>query len=114
MKEPSGASGEPAAEEAGSVPEPANEVPTPAPVENPITTPGGLTDTQASVFEATANSIYQWRTVRSVARQVRLPQGTVRGDLKTLVDLGHVQKRAPSTNGAVVYAVELRIPDGTA
>ncbi|MCH7527623.1 MAG: hypothetical protein IID39_09310, partial [Planctomycetes bacterium] len=94
---------------AEAIPAPAVEAPTPAPIENPIAPPDGLTDTQASVFEATANSIYRWRTVRSVARQVRLPQGTVRGDLETLVELGHVQKRDPSTNGVIVYGAKSRI-----
>ncbi len=113
MKEPSGAAEEPADVEGESVPAPAVEAPTPAPIANPIATPRGLTATQASVFEATANTIYRWRTVRSVARQVRLPQVEVQGDLETLVELGHVQKRAPTTNGVIVYGAKLRIDPGT-
>ena len=108
VKEPSAAAEESADADAESVAAPAVEAPTPAPIDNPIATPGGLTDTQVSVFEATANTIYRWRTVHSVARQVRLPQGTVRGDLETLVELGHVQKRAPSTNGVLVYGAKRR------
>ena len=109
VKEPSGAAEETADAEAESVPATAVEAPTPARIDNPIAPPGGLTDTQTSVFEATANTIYRWRTIRSVARQVRLPQGTVRGDLESLVESGHVQKRAPSTNGVIVYGAKSRI-----
>ncbi len=61
------------------------------------------------VFGATANTIYLWRTVRSVARQVRLPQGTVQGDLERLVELGHIQKRSPKTNGVIVYGAVARV-----
>ncbi len=112
VKEPSGAGGEPADAEVPTnvgIPVPASEAPTPVPIANPIATPEGLTDTQAAVFGATANTIYLWRTVRSVARQVRLPQGTVQGDLKTLVELGHIQKRSPKTNGVIVYGAVARV-----
>ena len=68
---------------------PASELPTPALIANPIATPEGLTASQISVFEAAANTIYRWRTVGSVVRQVRLPQGSVQGDLEKLVELRH-------------------------
>ena len=109
VKEPSNAGGEPADAETESVPVPASEEPTPIPIADPIAAPEGLTDTQASIFGATANTIYLWRTVRSVARQVRLPQGTVKGDLERLVELGHVQKRSPKTNGVIVYGAVARV-----
>ena len=109
VTEPSDAAGEPTDAETESVPAPATEAPTPVPIANPIAAPEGLTATQVSVFEAVANTIYRWRTVRSVARHVRLPQGSVQGDLKTLLDLGHVQKRNPKTDGVVVYGAVARI-----
>ncbi len=109
VKEPSGAEGEPADAETVSVPVPASEALTPVPIANPITTPEGLTDTQGPIFGATANTIYLWRTVRSVARQVRLPQGTVQGDLDRLVELGHIQKRSPKTDGVIVYGAVARV-----
>ncbi len=34
--------------------------------------------------------------------QVRLPQGSVQGDLEKLVELGHIQKRSPKTDGVIV------------
>ena len=107
VKEPSGADGE--AAEAETESEPASEPPTPAPIANPLTAPAGLTDSQTIVFDATANTIYRWRTVRSVARQVRLPQGSVEGDLEKLVELGHVQKRSPKTDGVIVYGAAARV-----
>ncbi len=109
VKEPSDAGGEPADAEPEADSEAANEAPTPRPIVSPITAPEGLTDSQASVFEATANTIYRWRTVRSVARQVRLPQGSVQGDLKTLVELGHIRKRSPKTDGAIVFGAVARV-----
>ena len=109
VKEPSGAGGELADAETESVPMPQSEAPTPVAFANPIATPEGLTTSQVSVFEATANTIYRWRTVRSVARQVRLPQGTVQGDLQSLVELGHVQQRSPTTNGVIVFAAVARV-----
>ncbi len=109
VKEPSGADGTPADTEAESVPVAASDAPTPTPIANPIVTPEGLTVSQVSVFEAAANTIYRWRTVRSVARQVHLPQGSVQGDLETLVELGHIQKRSPKTDGAIVYGAVARV-----
>ena len=109
VKEPSGAGDEAADEELESVPAPASGAPTPVPSANPITTPEGLTDSQASVFKATANTIYRWRTIRSVARQVCLPQGSVQGDLEHLVELGHIQKRSPKTDGEIVYGAVARV-----
>ena len=109
VQEPSGAPDEAVDEKSESVPAPAEEAPAPVPIENPIAAPEGLTATQASVFEATANTIYRWRTVRSVARQVRLPQGSVQGDLEKLVELGHIKKRSPKTNGAIVYGAVARV-----
>ena len=109
VKEPSGIGGESADADTESVPVPATEAPTPASIANPIATPEGLTDTQVSVFEAAANTIYRWRTVRSVARQVGLPQGTTLGDLERLVELGHIQKLSPKTKGAVVYGAVARV-----
>ncbi len=109
VKEPSGAGGEPADAETESVPVPVIEAPTPDSIANPLAAPEGLTDTQAAIFGATANTVYLWRTVRSVAGQVRLPQGTVQGDLEKLVELGHVQKRSPKTNGVIVYGAVARV-----
>ncbi len=109
VEEPSGAGDEAGDEEDGSVPAPAKEAPAPAPIDNPVAAPEGLTATQASVFEATANTIYLWRTLLSMARQLRLPQGTVQGDLERLVELGHVRQRTPKSNGAVVYGAIVRI-----
>lgn len=105
VKEPSGAGGETTDAE----PEAADEAPTPRLIANLIAAPEGLTASQVSVFEAAANTIYRWRTVRSVARQVRLPQGSVQGDLETLVEQGHIQKRAPVTNGVIVYGAVARV-----
>ena len=109
VKEPTGADGEPAEGEPEADSEVAAEAPTPKPIANPIAAPDGLTESQASVFQAAANTIYRWRTVRSVARQVRLPQGSVQGDLKSLVELGHIQERSPKTNGAIVYGAVARV-----
>ena len=109
VEEPSGAPDEAMDEKSESAPAPVEEAPAPVPIENPIAAPEGLTATQASVFEATANTIYRWRTVRSVARQVRLPQGSVQGDLEKLVELGHIKKRSPKTNGAIVYGAVARV-----
>ena len=103
VKEPSGAGGETADAEPKADSETADEAPTPKLIANPIAAPEGLTASQVSVFEAAANNIYRWRTVRSVARQVRLPQGSVQGDLERLVELGHIQKRSPVTNGIILY-----------
>jgi hypothetical protein len=50
-----------------------------------------------------ANPRFRWRTVRGVAQEVRLPKGTVEGDLEKLVSLGHLKKMGPKTKGAVVY-----------
>ena len=109
VKEPSGADGEPADAEPEADSEAADEAPTPRPIANPVATPEGLTASQVSVFEAAANTIYRWRTVRSVAREVRLPQGSVQGDLEKLVELGHIQKRSPKTNGVIVYGAAARV-----
>ena len=109
VKEPSGIGVETADAETESVPVPASEAPTPAAIANPIATPEGLTASQVSVFEAAANTIYRWRTVRSVARHVHLPQGSVQGDLEKLVELGHIKKRSPKTNGVIVYGAVARV-----
>ena len=109
VKEPSGASGETADAEPETDSETADVAPAPKLIANPIAAPDGLTASQVSVFEAAANTIYRWRTVRSVARQVRLPQGSVQGDLEQLVERGHLQKRAPATNGVVVYGAVARV-----
>ena len=109
VTEPSAADAEPAEAEAQSVPAPPHPAPAPARIENPLAMPEGLTQSQASVFEATANTIYRWRTVRSVARHVRLPQGSVQGDLERLVELGHLQKRSPKTDGVIVYGAVARV-----
>ncbi|MCH7994858.1 MAG: ferredoxin family protein [Planctomycetes bacterium] len=109
VKEPSGAGGETADAEPKADSETADEAPTPKLIANPIAAPEGLTASQVSVFEAAANNIYRWRTVRSVARQVRLPQGSVQGDLERLVELGHIQKRSPATNGVIVYGAVARV-----
>ncbi|MCH7596989.1 MAG: ferredoxin family protein [Planctomycetes bacterium] len=109
VKEPSDAAGETADAEPEADSQAANEAPTPRPIANPIAAPEGLTDSQASVFEATANTIYRWRTIRSVVQQVRLPQESVQGDLKALVELGHVRKRSPKTGGVIVYGAVVRV-----
>ena len=109
VTEPSDAGGEPADAETKSVPVAASEAPTLVSIANPIATPEGLTVSQAGVFEAAANMIYRWRTVRSVARQVRQQQGAVEGDLEKLVELGHFQKRSPKTNGVIVYGAVARV-----
>ena len=70
--------------------------------------PEGLSGSLATVFQAAANPRYRWRTVRGVARDARLPQGTVEGDLEKLVSLGHLKKMGPKTQGAVVYAASAR------
>ena len=109
VKEPSDAAGESAREGTEPVPAPTIEAPLFAPIANPIAAPEGLTDSQVSVFQAVANTICRWRTVRSVARHVRLPQGSVEGDLNTLLQLGHVQQRSPKTNGVIVYGAVARV-----
>ena len=109
VKEPSGAGGETTDAEPEADSEAADEAPTPRLIAKLIAAPEGLTASQVSVFEAAANTIYRWRTVRSVARQVRLPQGSVQGDLETLVEQGHLQKRAPVTNGIIVYGAVARV-----
>ncbi len=109
VTEPSGVDEQPADAEAQSVPATPDQAPAPARIENPLAMPEGLTESQASVFEVTANTIYRWRTVRSVARNVRLPQGSVQGDLERLVELGHIQKRSPKTNGVIVYGAVARV-----
>ncbi len=109
VTEPSDAAGEPADTETESVPVAVSETPTPVPIANPVATPEGLTASQVSVFEAAANTIYRWRTVRSVARQVRLAEGAVQGDFEKLVELGHIQKRSPKTDGVIVYGAVARV-----
>ena len=109
VKEPSGADGEPADAQPEADSQAADEAPTPRLIANPIAAPDGLTVSQVSVFEAAANTIYRWRTVRSVAREVRLPQGSVQGDIEKLVELGHIQKRNPKTDGVVVYGAVARV-----
>lgn len=111
VTEPSGADDEPTDAQSEPVSVPAAQEPTPAKIDNPLAVPDGITATQTSVFDATANTLYRWRTVRSVARHVRLPQGTVQGDLERLVDLGHVEKRVPKTRGAIVYGAVGRVTD---
>jgi hypothetical protein len=66
--------------------------------------PEGLAGSLAAVFQAAANPRYRRRTVRGVAQEVRLPKGTVEGDLEKLVSLGHLKKMGAKTKGAVVYA----------
>ena len=111
VKEPSGAAGRAAAEEsaADSAAHTDADVPAPAATANPIAVPDGLSESQAVVFDATANTIYRWRTVRVLARQIHLPQGSVQGDLEKLVELGYVKKRSPKTDGAIVYGAAARV-----
>ena len=109
VKEPSGIGGEPAETEAEPAAAPASAPPTPAAAANPIAVPDGLTESQISVFEAAANTIYRWRTVRSVAQQVSLPQGSVKGDLESLIEKGHIKSRSPKTNGVIVYGAVKRV-----
>jgi len=110
IKEPSGASGgeaEPGAEPAAA---PAEAAPAATVATGPrVPVPAGLTESQATIYDVTANTLYRWRTVRSVARQSRLPQGTVQADLDKLVELGHLQKLPPKTKGLVVYGAVARI-----
>ena len=73
----------------------ADQAPTPKLIANPIATPDGLTASQVSVFQAAANTNYRWRTVRSLARQVRLTQGSVQGDLERLVEPDRRGGRVP-------------------
>lgn len=109
VKEPTGADDEAAHAKAESAPPIADAAGIPARIKNPLPTPKELTDTQASVFDATANTIYRWRTVRSLAQQARLPQGTVEANLEMLVGKGHVQKRTPKTDGVIVYGAVARV-----
>jgi len=83
----------------------AEAAPVPAAAESPFPVPAGLTGSVANVYQAAANSRFRWRTVRGVAQQVRLPQGTVEGDLEKLVSLGHLKKMGPKSRGATVYGV---------
>ncbi len=107
ITEPSGAkaaAGEGHAEVAE--PAPSQAAPGGALAELDIPVPAGLSDSEALVYKATvAPTLYKWRTVKGVAKDTRLPQGTVQGDLERLVSLGHVRKQAPKTSGVAVYAV---------
>ncbi len=87
---------------------PAEPAHAPAAVAPGAPVPEGLSGSLATVFQAAANPRYRWRTVRGVAQDARLPQGTVEGDLEKLVSLGHLKKMGPKTQGAVVYAASGR------
>jgi len=76
----------------------------PSAVASAVPIPEGLSGSLAAVFQAAAHPRYRWRTVRGVAQEARLPQGTVEGDLEKLVSMGHLKKLTPKTKGAVVYA----------
>ncbi len=99
IQEPKGAKGgghEGAAEAApAAAPAPSSNVPVPE----------GLSGSLVAVYQATANPRYRWRTAAGVAKEVRLPRGTVEGDLEKLVSLGHVKKMPPKTRGLAAYAL---------
>jgi ferredoxin len=84
----------------------------PAPAEaaaeaaSPVAIPAGLSASEGNVFKVVAGGRYHWRTVKGVAQQARLPQGTVKMDLDKLVSLGHLETQLPKTNGAAVYRVK--------
>jgi ferredoxin len=84
------------------------EAVTPTAAAPAVPVPEGLAGSLAAVFQAAAHPRYRWRTVRGVAQEARLPQGTVEGDLEKLVSMGHLKKRAPKTKGAVVYAAAVK------
>lgn len=112
VMEPSAARGAPPDQEAESATEDTEDTEkdeSRGRIANPIATPAGLSPAQARVFDATANSIYPWRTALAVARQLGLPEDTVRVDLAALVELGHIQKRPPTPTGVVVYAAADRV-----
>ncbi len=90
-----GAGGEPGGEAAHA---------TAATTASTVSVPEGLAGSLAVVYQAAAHPRYRWRTVRGVAQEAKLPQGTVEGDLEKLVSMGHLKKLAPKTKGAVVYA----------
>jgi len=69
-----------------------------------VAVPEGVTGSLATVYQATANPRYRWRTAVGVAQETRLPKGTVEGDLEKLVSLGHVKKMPPKSKGLSVYA----------
>jgi hypothetical protein len=97
--EPSGAKG------GGEGGHAAEAAPSTAPPGLPdVSVPAGLSESEGFVYRAMANAAYKWRTVKGVARDTQLPQGTVEGDLERLVTLGHLRKQAPKTQGATVYA----------
>jgi ferredoxin len=73
-----------------------------------VPVPEGLSGSLVPIYQATANPRYKWRTVVGVAREVRLPQGTVEGDLEKLVSLGHVKKMPPKTKGLAAYTAANR------
>ncbi len=68
-----------------------------------VAVPAGLAGSLATVFQAAASRRYKWRTARGVAKETRLPTGSVEGDLEKLVSMGHLKKQSPKTRGAVVY-----------
>lgn len=69
-----------------------------------VPVPEGLTGSIATIYQAMANPRFRWRTVPGVANEVRLPKGTVEGDLEKLVSLGHVKKMPPKTKGLTAYS----------
>jgi ferredoxin len=97
------------AKEGGAEPSPAPAAASAsAAVASAVPVPEGLAGSLAAVFQAAVHPRYRWRTVRGVAQEARLPQGTVEGDLEKLVSMGHLKKRAPKTKGAVVYAAAVK------
>lgn len=80
---------------------------TPAPAAaTAVAVPAGLSGSEGNVFQAVAGGRYRWRTVKGVAQQVRLPQGTVKMDLDKLVSLGHLETQPPKSKGLAVYRVK--------
>lgn len=109
VTEPSAARGTPLDQEAEPAAAGTDTTESRGRIADPIATPEGLTPPHARVFDATANSIYPWRTALAVARQLDLSEDTVRIDLEALIELGHVEKRPPTPTGKVVYAAVRRV-----
>ena len=109
VKEPSAARATPLDQEAESPAAGADSAESRGRIADPIPTPAELAPQHARVFDATANSIYPWRTAQAVARQLDLTEEIVRIDLEALIEKGYVQKRPPTPTGKVVYAAAARV-----
>lgn len=107
VKEPSGA-GEHGGEGAETEATPAAASAPSTPVST-IPTPPGVAVALDSIFQATANGIYKWRTAKSLAQQLKLAPGVIEGDLDKLVSQGHLRKMGPKTQGVTVYGAIARL-----